>query len=270
MSLQASVIQHEDATNSSGEILTKYIVEVKYLNASYHISKRYSEFKTLYEILKDLVPPDYKFPNKSMFHNSAQATKERRVRGFDELLQILLSRKPVPTVMERFLGINERKAKSLQIRSKSINMSKSPGGEASTQGTASADNSMRVSDEGSEQADTADADARHTEEITVLPEPQQSNHEVIYTAEKYELIKALRQETPNIVMSSMKVTSAVYLVLVFARVVDISSSDFYEILLTMCLLSFVVAFVRINVLKTTLSQAKTVTTPVPTSAGSDE
>jgi hypothetical protein len=266
MSLQASVIQYEDAMSNSGEILTKYIVEVKYLNASYHISKRYSEFKTLYEILKDLVPADYKFPNKSMFHNSAQATKERRLLGFDELLQILLSRKPVPTVMERFLGINERKAKSLQIRSKSVNMSKSPGAESSAQSTASVDTSIRLS-EGSEPTDMAET--RHTEVINVVPEPQQSSHEVIYSAEKYELIKALRRETPNIIMSSMKVTSAVYLVLVFARVVDISSSDFYEILLTMCLLSFVVAFVRINILKSTLSHAKTVTTADPVT-GADE
>jgi hypothetical protein len=148
-------------------------------------------------------------------------------------------------------------------------MSKSPGGESSTQGTATADISMRVSDEGSEPADAAEA--RHTDVISVVPEPQQSNHEVIYTAEKYEMIKSLRRETPNIVMSSMKATSAVYLVLVFARVVDISSSDFYEILLTMCLLSFVVAFVRINILKSTLSHAKTVTPdPVIASRGTDE
>ena len=38
--------------------------------------------------------PFYKFPNKSLFHNSAKFTKERRVRGFDELLKILLELTP--------------------------------------------------------------------------------------------------------------------------------------------------------------------------------
>lgn len=251
MSLQASVISYEDVLNNAGEILTKYIVQVKYLNASYAIAKRYSEFKTLYEILKDLVPPDYKFPNKSMFHNNAQATKERRIRGFDELLQVLLSRKPVPTVMERFLGINDRKAKSLQIRSKSVNLGKSNGSDGQTTNSSVSGNDNTRPSNDSESGDVNDI--RFTEQMVIVPQPRSSNHELVYSPEKYELIKALRRATPHIIMSSMKVTSGVYIVLVIVRIVDITNSDFSEILLTMCILSFVVSFIRINLLKYTLA-----------------
>jgi hypothetical protein len=258
MSLQASVVDHEDVTNAAGEILTKYIVQVKYLNATYTIAKRYSEFKTLYDILKDLVPMEYKFPNKSMFHNSAQATKERRIRGFDELLQILLSRNPVPTVMERFLGVNERKTKSLQIRSKSINLNKTGDGQNGSHQHSATDDNMRRSTESDPPGMN---EPRYTEPIVVIPEPQYSSsgsREVTYSPEKFELIRTLRREAPNIIMSSMKGTSGVYIVLVIVRVIDISNSDFSEILLTMCILSFVVSFVRINMLKYQPRSVKTV------------
>jgi hypothetical protein len=116
--LEAHVVDYEDTAQPTGDILTKYTVVVCYGTTTYKIAKRYSEFKTLYDIMLDNIPLDYRFPNKSMFHNNAQATKLRRVTGFDELLQILLEKKPIPQIMERFLGVNERVAKSLQIRSK--------------------------------------------------------------------------------------------------------------------------------------------------------
>lgn len=252
MALEASVIQYEDVVNSAGEILTKYIVHVKINNTTYNISKRYSEFKTLFEIMKDMIPPDYRFPNKSLFHNSAQATKDRRVRGFDQLLQILLSRKPVPTVMERFLGINERKSKSLQIRSKSLTLNKhnsahaTPSGENTPTGNDSG-NSMNASGT-DENANNNDATSQVFTEQNIVPSSQGS-HEKQFSLEKYELIRSLRRETPNLITSSLKGTSATYIVLVLLRLIDISNSDFYEILVTMCVLSFVVAFVRLNLLK---------------------
>lgn len=267
MSLQANVVDYEDVANAAGETLTKYVVRVKYINASYDIYKRYSEFKTLYEILKDLVPPDYRFPNKSMFHNNAQATKDRRVRGFDELLQILLSRQPVPTVMERFLGINERKAKSLQIRSKSITMNKVNSGDglSSNNGTSQpgSDNGTTANNNNSDRADSP-----HMEPIVIVPEPvhEQSVKEVVYTPEKYKLINQLRKETPQVIMSSLKFTSVIYILLIVLRVVDITNSDFSEILLTMCILSFVVSFLRINALKLTLGGGDRPTDPAPSIA----
>lgn len=252
MSLAASVVSHEDVVNSSGEVITKYIVNVKLAsNVSYNISKRYSEFKTLFEILKDMIPADYKFPNKSLFHNSAQATKDRRVRGFDQLLQILLHRKPVPMVMERFLGINERKSKALQIRSKSLALKKNDS-------IPSALNEQAEDGFGAARYSNGSSNSRDGQfiEHTIVPEPQPAGKEVTYSAEKYELIRSLRKETPHIITSSMKMTSLVYIALVVVRIIDISNSDFYEILVTMCVVSFVVAFLRINYMKYTIAQGK--------------
>lgn len=252
MSLTASVMSHEDVVNSAGEVITKYIVHVKLAsNVSYNISKRYSEFKTLFEILKDLIPSDYKFPNKSLFHNSAQATKDRRVRGFDQLLQILLHRKPVPTVMERFLGINERKSKSMQIRSKSMALKKNDS-------IPTALNEQAEDGFGAGRFSDNSGNSRDGQfiEHTIVPEPQPISKEITYTAEKYELIRSLRKETPHIITSSMKMTSLAYIALVVVRIIDISNSDFYEILVTMCVVSFVVAFLRINYMKYTLAHDK--------------
>jgi len=245
-------MSHEDVVNSSGDVITKYIVNVKLAsNVSYNISKRYSEFKTLFEILKDLIPPDYKFPNKSLFHNSAQATKDRRVRGFDQLLQILLHRKPVPMVMERFLGINERKSKALQIRSKSLALKKNDS-------IPTALNEQAEDGFGAARYSNTSSNSRDGQfiEHTIVPEPQPAGREVTYSAEKYELIRNLRKETPNIITSSMKMTSLAYIALVVVRIIDISNSDFYEILVTMCVVSFVVAFLRINYLKYMIAQGK--------------
>jgi len=264
MSLEASVVSHEDVVNSSGEVITKYIVHVKLASSvTYNISKRYSEFKTLFEILKDLIPPDYKFPNKSLFHNSAQATKDRRVRGFDQLLQILLKRKPVPTVIERFLGINERKSKSLQIRSKSLTLKRNSGVPSVGTSETAADGEFTTSD--SRNSETSGSQNGYLEQ-TIIPEPQSSGKEIMYSAEKYELIRSLRRETPQIITSSMKLTAVVYIAMVGIRVIDISNSDFYEILVTMCVISFALAFMRINYLKYTIAHDKFKETPAPTPA----
>ena len=95
MPIQISVTDYDDVLSSSGEILTMYMVLVKLSSQkSYFVAKRYSEFKALYEAIRDtypeLLPKDYRFPNKSLFSNNAQFTKERRVRGFDELLKLIL------------------------------------------------------------------------------------------------------------------------------------------------------------------------------------
>eukprot|EP00598_Pedospumella_elongata_P005549 CAMPEP_0184969710 /NCGR_PEP_ID=MMETSP1098-20130426/2410_1 /TAXON_ID=89044 /ORGANISM="Spumella elongata, Strain CCAP 955/1" /LENGTH=333 /DNA_ID=CAMNT_0027491521 /DNA_START=70 /DNA_END=1071 /DNA_ORIENTATION=- len=261
MSLEASVVSHEDVVNSSGEVITKYIVHVKLASSvTYNISKRYSEFKTLFEILKDLIPPDYKFPNKSLFHNSAQATKDRRVRGFDQLLQILLKRKPVPTVIERFLGINERKSKSLQIRSKSLTLKRNSGVPSVGPDEAAADGGFTTTD--SRNSETSGSQNGYLEQ-TIIPEPQPSGKEIMFSAEKYELIRSLRRETPEIITSSMKLTAVVYIAMVGVRVIDISNSDFYEILVTMCVISFALAFMRINYMKYTIAQDKLKETSAP-------
>ncbi|KAJ1441488.1 hypothetical protein B484DRAFT_442782 [Ochromonadaceae sp. CCMP2298] len=108
----------EDVTSPTGEIITTYIVTVTYGSRSHTVGKRYSAFKALHAVAKSSISREYKFPNKSLFSNSAQSTKDRRKAGFDELLQLLVAQTPLLGEAEEFLGISERLVKSLAIRSK--------------------------------------------------------------------------------------------------------------------------------------------------------
>ena len=59
------------------------------------VKKRYTQFLELYDLVKhrceELSSGRYRFPNKSIFNTGAKFTKERRKRGFDELLKILVA-----------------------------------------------------------------------------------------------------------------------------------------------------------------------------------
>lgn len=128
-SLHLEVIGYEDLMNDDGEYVTYYTiqVDVKWLSKikqqvqtqpnvpikpnkklfSYKIRKRYTEFYNLYYIFKDQLPCSYKFPNKSYFSNSSNVTKDRRVRGFDELLNILYSAFNFPPELREFIRLDE-------------------------------------------------------------------------------------------------------------------------------------------------------------------
>eukprot|EP01038_Epipyxis_sp_PR26KG_P009356 gene9356-12606_t len=118
--LVVSVTTYEDSISSSGEIITSYVVVVSYDTLNYIILKRYSEFSQLYLNLKDSYRQldDYKFPNKSLFNNSANFTKDRRLRGFDELLNILSKLRPLPILYQDFLELPERLQKENQLSEK--------------------------------------------------------------------------------------------------------------------------------------------------------
>lgn len=138
LNLAVHVTDYEDTEYSNGNIITHYIIQVKFdipafcstsssnslqnlLNESYakdsnsitktayKLSKRYSEFKLLYEALQDcikLVAPDYRFPNKSLFSNSKEFTKTRRLKGFHDLLNILSDIRPFPRELEAFIDLD--------------------------------------------------------------------------------------------------------------------------------------------------------------------
>lgn len=138
LNLAVHVTDYEDTEYSNGNVITHYIIQVKFdipafcstsssnslqnlLNESYtkdsnsitktayKLSKRYSEFKLLYEALQDcikLVAPDYRFPNKSLFSNAKEFTKTRRLKGFHDLLNILSDIRPFPHELEEFIDLN--------------------------------------------------------------------------------------------------------------------------------------------------------------------
>lgn len=68
------------------------------------VKKRYTNFLDLYDNLRSKVDllntGGYRFPNKSMFNTSATFTKERRKRGFDELLKIVVACECWPELLD--------------------------------------------------------------------------------------------------------------------------------------------------------------------------
>lgn len=73
------------------------------------VKKRYTHFLELYETLKHridvLQSGEYRFPNKSIFNTSAKFTKERRKKGFDELLRIIVAHPECEQELLEFLEI---------------------------------------------------------------------------------------------------------------------------------------------------------------------
>jgi len=117
--MEVAVTHFEDYTEPTGEILTKYMLRVLYKppgeskegNGSkicYMLGKRYSDFKSLHSEARDLIPSDYKFPNKSIFNNNATFTKERRIRGFDELIKLLMKSTEGFVLLKEFVEIEQR------------------------------------------------------------------------------------------------------------------------------------------------------------------
>lgn len=105
MMMEVSITHYEDISSPQGDIVTLYMLRVHMKDIAivanddsdafepvtppppqtsgsytYYLAKRYSDFKALYDNCVELLPGDYKFPNKSLFNNSAVFTKERRIR----------------------------------------------------------------------------------------------------------------------------------------------------------------------------------------------
>jgi hypothetical protein len=106
--MKASVTHFSDGKDLTGEIATVYIINVEPIGLpAFTISKRYSDFAQIYHYFRDLLPADYKFPNKSLFHSNSQFTKHRRLRGFQELLALLLKHYSASDKVSDFLKPNK-------------------------------------------------------------------------------------------------------------------------------------------------------------------
>uniref|UniRef100_A0A7S2MDG1 PX domain-containing protein n=1 Tax=Octactis speculum TaxID=3111310 RepID=A0A7S2MDG1_9STRA len=81
----------------------------------YEIVRRYSEFRKLHELLRAKCPEaaGFRFPRKSKFHTHSTFTKERRLDGFNEYLQMLCNLNPQPSEVYDFL-FHDQKAANLE------------------------------------------------------------------------------------------------------------------------------------------------------------
>lgn len=84
---------------------TVYEVNVAKPGGTKIVSKRYSEFYKLNKILKEKrkLPRGIEFPPKIIIPSTS--TKEERCRKLEKYMQILSDQDPIPTEVQRFLGI---------------------------------------------------------------------------------------------------------------------------------------------------------------------
>mmetsp|Transcript_28132 Transcript_28132/g.47337 ORF Transcript_28132/g.47337 Transcript_28132/m.47337 type:complete len:295 (-) Transcript_28132:136-1020(-) len=276
----AAVTDHEDVTSSSGEIITNYSITVKYGRRSHVVARRYSEFKDLYLKMRNSIPKDYKFPNKSLFSNSAQYTKDRRVAGFDELLQLLTNQHPLHQEVEKFLGINERTSKSMEIRRNSLKLKVQ---NEKVEGVPGSPDSGFDSPEASRTRETTSQSPFQTSSLSPSSSPvierallrsrhdgrrnnngSLGNSDAHYSISKsitamdyqcseqqfeQDLMCSIREKALGLIQTSAMLVVPIYGLLITTGFIDISRSPPSQILSTAVVLVLVWLLIQINIIK---------------------
>lgn len=269
-----SVTHYDDVISPQGECVTMYMVQVQYSNRSaYVIAKRYSDFANLYSLVKDIVPYDFKFPNKSMFNNSAQFTKDRRRKGFDELVKLLARYDPIPDELQSFLELRERVAgmnggggsasenqrRSLASASPSKATAMSAGGAGSstakTPNGAAKQSGNPPSGQTTQQVGTpSTAEQQAVEETAARKKLVVLSNYLL----KFKSIQQSEEDTdvdvyyeikkvfPKLLRSAFRIAALVYIVLILLGIVDISSSSYFQIVYTFIALVSFGCFVQIR------------------------
>ncbi|CAM9846202.1 unnamed protein product [Chrysoparadoxa australica] len=93
---------------ADGGRYTTYEIVISDGKASWSVHKRYRQFEELRSSVRGLsaAADKYNFPHKSRFNTFSEWTKERRQKGFDEFLQLLLKIEPMPPQLVQFLELD--------------------------------------------------------------------------------------------------------------------------------------------------------------------
>lgn len=242
MLLIVSVTDSEDVSTSIGEFVTMYIVNVQYSSkSSYILGKRYSEFKSLFEVTKHLLPNHYKFPNKSMFSNSAQSTKERRIKGFDELLKLLTKQEQLAPSVEQFLGISERISNPFKIARRVRSSSSNANDRLRTSSREFASNDRR--NEKEEDLVAKNNASNSTLTTTIRADAIMDKNNEINTENVDN--KVIKDNVPYILFSSMQIAAAIYIVSIILKIIDISKSSYLRVVFAMISFGLLITLVRI-------------------------
>lgn len=259
----------------------------------YEVEKRYSEFKNTYLAVKDFIPADYKFPNKSIFNNSAQFTKERRLRGFEELLHHMQRAENVREELHSFLELDYNIAKN---RTKQINLHQSR--------TASAVSTASVQSETDLSVASTVASSSHNEPLpshvnalaakkdqlstsSGLPDEMRVRKS-LQAVSQYLISKEneseahlkhaspashrssgvsvddmIRQNPKVYLFFAAKVSALTYVIVVLLGVVDISNAASSQIILTLLALFLLVLLLRIRYERHVATKANQTTTAAP-------
>jgi hypothetical protein len=108
--IKVSCFKYEDEEDEQGQLIVMYVILVECImtKKKHTLHKRYSDFLELFTSIRELSQEidKFRFPNKSLFNNRSQFTLERRLEGFNDLLQLAITIKPTPRVLSSFLDLN--------------------------------------------------------------------------------------------------------------------------------------------------------------------
>ncbi|RYH06323.1 hypothetical protein EON65_43010 [archaeon] len=233
--MRATVTHYRDGKDSTGEIVTMYIINVEPTDAPvYIISKRYSDFAQIFQIFKESLPPDYKFPNKSLFNNNSQFTKERRVKGFQELLAYLLKLHPSHEKIREFLQVSAKASDNIPTQA-GVGSMRSGGG--LVMGKEPSDSVTSVKDNNQlrkKLASLSQTIAEIQEDfLTFSKQPSAVNND-----EKEDIKKLLK--------ISIQISFVTYLLLISLNIIDISQETSSRVILTALALGLLLTFVNLR------------------------
>lgn len=222
--------------------------------------------------MRESLPATYKFPNKSIFHNNSQFTKERRLMGFDELVKRLLKVEAHSVEFHSFLEVHDHLSKFHPIpdnfsrtpRKKPVNLAtyiangpiQSPPSRKLSLSVAL--DSIESEANESEDDDDEDNESDYQDAATIHEgdEVHQSNEEsalAAATGNEEDFIDKLndtvRKDFFYILRSTYKTTTVGYGVCILFRFVDISHTSYTRMILTCLYLGLLMTFVRIILYK---------------------
>lgn len=241
----------------------------------YEVEKRYSEFKNTYLAVKDFIPADYKFPNKSIFNNSAQFTKERRLRGFEELLHHMQRAENVREELHSFLELDYNIAKN---RTKQINLHQNRTASAVSTASVQSETDLSVASVASSshneplpshvnalaaKKDQLSTSSGLPDEMRVRKSLQAVSQYLISKENESEahlkhaspashrssgvsVDDMIRQNPKVYLFFAAKVSALTYVIVVLLGVVDISNAALSQIILTLLALFLLVLLLRIR------------------------
>lgn len=255
--VQVTVTGYDEITTTQGEVLTMYMIQVQYGSKSaYCIAKRYSDFSTLHQNVKDILTVEYKFPNKSMFNNSAQFTKDRRRRGFNDLLQILASMEPLPEELQVFLEMKERINFHDSPRKSVLNSRQSVTNRSSINPNTPHRASSINSQNNTPVAPLSKMESDALEEATAKKKLLQLSNFILRQCEPskqdvsedsdIDINAEIKKIMPKIMKSSVQISAIAYLVLILLGVVDVSQSSYAQIAYTFVAIVAIGCFLQIR------------------------
>lgn len=266
-------VSHFEDIVSYGEVVTIYCVNVNYSEKTYVLGKRYSDFADLYSSVQDRMSgTSYQFPKKSLFNNAAQFTKERRLRGFDELLKILSKMNLYAPDLQKFLEINERmpaiqegnihkprSKKPVRLTTRGSFMdtpSPDPNTTDSVEDLYEEAKEQKVEVEKKKEEDDDDEDEGEENSRDTQTGDHNGTPQVTENAVEVQINEKIKKAFWTISGQSVKVSAAVYGTMFLLGIIDFYAVQFRKMILTWFALYLLVCFVFIISIKNEASVAK--------------